>query len=107
VYATKLTVVRLDIDDIEKLKPGYLESTMVWFRDYKHPTVNKFAFEGKTKPKVSTCPFLRRMMFLTLSFYQAYALQILEENHKFWKDLIEGKTAAKGAKYEINLTKKH
>ena len=58
---------RLDIDDIERLKPGYLESTMVWFRDYKHPTVNKFAFEGKTKPKASTC-LPRPMMFLTLSF---------------------------------------
>jgi len=77
-----------DIDDIERHKPGYLESTMVWFRDYKSPTVNQFAFEGKAKPR-------------------SYALKIVEENHQFWKDLIEGKTPHKGAKYDINLTKKH
>jgi inorganic pyrophosphatase len=41
-----------DIDDVEKEKPGYLHETYVWFRDYKGANGNKFAFEGKAKPRV-------------------------------------------------------
>jgi len=76
-----------DIDDIERLKPDFLEHTMVWFRDYKSPTINKFAFEGKAKPK-------------------AYALKLVEENHEFWQHLMSGKTPAKGSKYEISIARK-
>lgn len=73
-----------DIDDLEKHKPGLLEATHVWFRDYKTPTINQFAFEGKAKNR-------------------AYALNIIKENHEFWKKLVTGKTPNKGAKYEIAL----
>jgi inorganic pyrophosphatase len=44
-----------DIDDVEKEMPGYLHETYVWFRDYKGANGNKFAFEGKAKPRVR-CP---------------------------------------------------
>jgi len=71
-----------DITDVEKVKPGYLEKTHAWFRDYKTPTVNKFAFEGKAKDK-------------------AYALKVIDENHDFWKKLMTGETARTGAKYDI------
>jgi len=74
-----------DLDDIERLKPGYLEQTYIWFRDYKLPTVNKFAFEGKPKNK-------------------EYALGIIEENHQFWQKLITGQTPNKGQGYEIATT---
>ncbi len=46
-----------DIDDVEKEMPGYLHETYVWFRDYKGANGNKFAFEGKAKPRVRPlCP---------------------------------------------------
>lgn len=44
-----------DIDDVRKLKPGYLESTVDWFRRYKVPDgkpENQFAFNGEFKDKV-------------------------------------------------------
>jgi len=72
-----------DIDDVEKHKPGYLEKTHTWFRDYKGAP-NRFAFEGKAKDK-------------------AYALQVIQENHEFWQKLISGQTPAQGAKYNISL----
>jgi len=73
-----------DIDDVEKEKPGFLHSTYVWFRDYKAPTVNQFAFEGKAKNK-------------------EYALKVIEENHEFWQKLISGQSPNKGTGYEIAL----
>merc|ERR1712093_908395 len=60
-----------DIDDVEKEMPGYLHETYVWFRDYKGANGNKFAFEGKAKPR-------------------DYALKIIEENSAFWKRLVAG-----------------
>jgi len=41
-----------DIEDVEREKPDYLHQTYVWFRDYKGANGNKFAFDGKAKPKV-------------------------------------------------------
>lgn len=45
-----------DIGDIQRLKPGYLEATVDWFRRYKVPDgkpENQFAFNGEFKDKVS------------------------------------------------------
>eukprot|EP01087_Luapelamoeba_hula_P010870 TRINITY_DN289_c0_g1_i1.p2 TRINITY_DN289_c0_g1~~TRINITY_DN289_c0_g1_i1.p2 ORF type:complete len:269 (+),score=52.27 TRINITY_DN289_c0_g1_i1:44-808(+) len=75
-----------DIGDVEKVKPGYLNDTFVWFRDYKAPTVNQFAFEGQFKDR-------------------AYALKLIDENHEFWQKLISGHTPCKGDKYEICITR--
>ncbi|OXA37203.1 inorganic pyrophosphatase [Folsomia candida] len=61
-----------DVHDIEKLMPGYLRSTVEWFRIYKIPDgkpENQFAFNGEPKNA-------------------EFALHCVEETHKFWKDLI-------------------
>lgn len=45
-----------DIGDIQRLRPGYLEATVDWFRRYKVPDgkpENQFAFNGEFKDKVS------------------------------------------------------
>jgi inorganic pyrophosphatase len=57
-----------DIDDVEKLRPGFLAKVHEWFRDYKIPDgkpPNKFAFDGKFQNR-------------------AFALKIIKENHEFW-----------------------
>lgn len=44
-----------DIEDVRRLKPGYLESTVDWFRMYKVPDgkhENQFAFNGEFKNRV-------------------------------------------------------
>lgn len=49
--------LRSDISDVERLKPGYLEATVDWFRRYKVPDgkpENKFAFNDEFKDKVCT-----------------------------------------------------
>uniref|UniRef100_A0AAR2LUI1 inorganic diphosphatase n=1 Tax=Pygocentrus nattereri TaxID=42514 RepID=A0AAR2LUI1_PYGNA len=43
-----------DISDVQRLKPGYLEATVDWFRRYKVPDgkpENQFAFNGEFKDK--------------------------------------------------------
>jgi len=60
-----------DIEDIERLMPGYLRSTVEWFRIYKIPDgkgENQFAFGGEPKNA-------------------AYALKLIEETHKYWVNL--------------------
>lgn len=45
-----------DIGDVQRLKPGYLEATVDWFRRYKVPDgkpENQFAFDGEFKDKVT------------------------------------------------------
>lgn len=45
----------LDINDVRRMKPGYLEATVDWFRRYKVPDgkpENQFAFNGEFKDKV-------------------------------------------------------
>lgn len=47
-----------DITDVQRLKPGYLEATVDWFRRYKVPDgkpENQFAFNGEFKDKVLLC----------------------------------------------------
>lgn len=44
-----------DIDDVRRLKPGYLEATVDWFKRYKVPDgkpENQFAFNGEFKDRV-------------------------------------------------------
>lgn len=45
-----------DISDVKRLKPGYLEATVDWFKWYKVPDEkpkNKFAFNEEFKDKVT------------------------------------------------------
>ncbi|XP_044276451.1 inorganic pyrophosphatase [Varanus komodoensis] len=65
-----------DIDDVRKLKPGYLEATIDWFRRYKVPDgkpENKFAFNGEFKNK-------------------KFATDVIRSTHDFWKTLVNKKT---------------
>ena len=66
-----------DVEDVERVFPGELERIRVWFRDYKTPDgkpENKFGYNNKTQPK-------------------AFALDVVEETHGFWKALTSGKRA--------------
>merc|ERR1712136_710535 len=60
-----------DLNDVEKLKPGYLKDTRKWFRIYKVPDgkpLNTFAFDGKFQDK-------------------KYAEDVIAETHHYWLDL--------------------
>ena len=51
--------VCLDISDVKRLKPGYLDATVDWFRRYKVPDgkpENVFGFNGEFKDKVTPQP---------------------------------------------------
>ena len=61
-----------DVNDIEKLMPGYLRATVEWFRIYKIPDgkpENQFAFNGEPKNA-------------------EFSLNIIEETHKYWQGLM-------------------
>jgi len=61
-----------DIYDVDQYLPGLLAATFEWFRVYKIPAgkpVNSFGFNGEFKDR-------------------AFALNIIEETHQFWKKLI-------------------
>uniref|UniRef100_A0A8C5WE82 inorganic diphosphatase n=1 Tax=Leptobrachium leishanense TaxID=445787 RepID=A0A8C5WE82_9ANUR len=65
-----------DIEDVRRLKPNYLESTVDWFRRYKVPDgkpENQFAFDGEFKNK-------------------AFAIEIIKSTHCQWKALVTKKT---------------
>ncbi|XP_051529595.1 inorganic pyrophosphatase 2, mitochondrial isoform X2 [Myxocyprinus asiaticus] len=67
-----------DIDDVRRLKPGYLEATLDWFRMYKVPDgkpQNLFAFNGEFKNR-------------------EFAIKTVKDTHSFWKALISKKTNA-------------
>jgi len=64
-----------DINDVEVHMPGFLAASREWFRIYKIPTgkpENKFGFNGEFKDK-------------------AFAHEIIQETHQFWKKLMESK----------------
>jgi inorganic pyrophosphatase len=68
-----------DYNDIEKFMPGKLKEIFEFLRDYKIPDgkpPNKFAFNNELKDKT-------------------FAINIIEECHKEWKDLISGKISSK------------
>ncbi|XP_067408806.1 inorganic pyrophosphatase [Emydura macquarii macquarii] len=65
-----------NIDDVRKMKPGYLEATVDWFRRYKVPDgkpENQFAFNGEFKNK-------------------DFAINIIKSTHEHWKALVSKKT---------------
>ncbi|XP_059803266.1 inorganic pyrophosphatase-like [Hypanus sabinus] len=73
-----------NIDDVRRLKPGYLEATVDWFKRYKVPDgkpENQFAFNGEFKDK-------------------DFAIKVIKDTHTFWEALIK-KTSSDG---EINCT---
>ncbi|KAL4640032.1 inorganic pyrophosphatase [Arapaima gigas] len=69
-----------DIDDVKRLRPGYLEATVDWFKRYKVPDgkpENQFAFNGEFKDK-------------------GFAIDVIKSTHDFWKALVSQKTDGKG-----------
>ncbi|XP_034040141.1 inorganic pyrophosphatase [Thalassophryne amazonica] len=67
-----------NISDVQRLKPGYLEATVNWFRMYKVPDgkpENNFAFNEEFKEK-------------------DFAVEVIKSNHVSWKDLIDQKANA-------------
>jgi len=75
-----------DIDDVKKHMPGYTFVLYEWLRTYKMPQgkpANEFAFNGDCKNR-------------------AYALEVIEENHQFWKRAVSGTIPLKHEKYELN-----
>ncbi|OXB63856.1 hypothetical protein ASZ78_004151 [Callipepla squamata] len=73
-----------DIDDVRRMKPGYLEATVDWFRRYKVPDgkpENQFAFNGEFKDK-------------------DFAVNVIKSTHEHWKALLAKKTDGG----EINCT---
>jgi len=68
-----------NLEDVEKVKPGYLDATREWFKIYKRPDgkpFNVFAFDGAYKDK-------------------AFAEKIIMETHDFWKSAISGERDSK------------
>ncbi|XP_075040143.1 inorganic pyrophosphatase-like [Mixophyes fleayi] len=73
-----------DIEDVRRLKPNYLESTVDWFRRYKVPDgkpENQFAFDAEFKNK-------------------DFAIDVIKCTHYQWKVLVTKKTDGG----EINCT---
>lgn len=67
-----------DIDDVRRLKPGFLQATLDWFKMYKVPDgkpENQFAFNGEFKNR-------------------DFAIKTIKDTHSFWKALISKKTDA-------------
>lgn len=62
-----------DIDDVERLMPGFLDATREWFKVYKvadGKPFNEFAFDGQFQNR-------------------DFALGVVEETNGYWKKLIE------------------
>jgi len=71
VFPRLVCILNSDIEDIERLMPGYLRATVEWFRIYKIPDgkpENQFAFSGEPKNA-------------------AFAKKMIEETHKYWQCL--------------------
>ncbi|XP_071952154.1 inorganic pyrophosphatase-like [Antedon mediterranea] len=71
-----------DVDDIERLMPGFLRATHDWFKLYKIPDgkpANKFAFNGEPKNA-------------------EFASKVVKTCHDQWKKLMQGTTEPKGIK---------
>uniref|UniRef100_A0A3Q0T000 inorganic diphosphatase n=1 Tax=Amphilophus citrinellus TaxID=61819 RepID=A0A3Q0T000_AMPCI len=67
-----------NISDVQRLKPGYLEATVDWFRRYKVPDgkpENRFAFNEEFKDK-------------------DFAIEVIKSTHNFWKALISQQAKA-------------
>lgn len=60
------------IDDVRRLKPGYLEATVDWFKRYKVPDgkpENQFAFNGEFKDRVLFEEIVFRISLLLLLLF--------------------------------------
>ncbi|XP_022919703.1 inorganic pyrophosphatase isoform X2 [Onthophagus taurus] len=69
-----------DIPDVEKHFPGLLKASVEWFKIYKIPDgkpENQFAFNGEAKPA-------------------AFAQNVVEEVHGFWKLLVNKEVDGNG-----------
>lgn len=69
-----------DIEDVEKLMPGFLAATVEWFKVYKIPDgkpANEFAFNGQAKNR-------------------EFAEKVIEETAGFWKALVGKATNESG-----------
>ncbi|KAK5649625.1 hypothetical protein RI129_000654 [Pyrocoelia pectoralis] len=69
-----------DVGDLDKHFPGLLKATVEWFKIYKIPDgkpENQFAFNGEAKPA-------------------DFAHGVVDQVHKFWKQLISKEVDAKG-----------
>ncbi|XP_068597120.1 inorganic pyrophosphatase [Brachionichthys hirsutus] len=68
------------IADVRRLKPGLLDATVSWFRKYKLPDgkpENRFAFNDEFKDK-------------------DFAIEVINNTHNSWKDLISQQAGAGG-----------
>jgi len=68
-----------DASDIEKVMPGKLNEVFTFLRDYKIPDgkpANQFAFNNELKDK-------------------KFAIEVTEETHHEWQNLVAGKIASK------------
>uniref|UniRef100_A0A8C5HZ39 inorganic diphosphatase n=1 Tax=Gouania willdenowi TaxID=441366 RepID=A0A8C5HZ39_GOUWI len=66
-----------DIDDVRRIKPGYLEATVDWFKTYKVPDgkpENQFGFNGEFKDR-------------------DFAIKTVKSTHEFWKALVSKATS--------------
>lgn len=64
-----------DINDVEKLMPGFIRATNEWFKIYKIPTgkpPNEFAFGGEAKDK-------------------KFALEVIKQGNEHWKQVLKKK----------------
>jgi len=71
-----------DINDVDKIMPGFLKATVEWFKIYKMPDgkpANEFAFNGEPKNK-------------------EFAEKIIAGTNESWKKLISGASASGGLK---------
>ena len=70
----------LDIEDVEKHMPGFMNATVEWVRIYKIPDgkpPNEFAFNAEAKPR-------------------EFALEVIEETHDHWKKMVAGQVDCHG-----------
>lgn len=74
-----------DLEDLNRVFPGLTFATYEWFRTYKSPTINEFAFNGETKNR-------------------AFAHKVIQENHEAWTRLITGQIPAKSDKYDVSVS---
>ena len=78
----------VDINDVEKIFPGMLEMTRLWFKMYKVPDgkpTNNFALDGQFGPR-------------------SLAMKIITETNHAWAALMDGQIPYKGKNYLIDCT---
>ncbi|XP_045212677.2 uncharacterized protein LOC123563750 [Mercenaria mercenaria] len=77
-----------DVEDIERVMPGFIKATREWFIIYKIPDgkpPNKFAFSGEAKNR-------------------EFALKVIEETHVQWQKLVGDGEAKRGSMKCLNVS---